>query len=190
MKLRLCWIIPTLDEGGAEKQLCLLAKGIDREIFEPLVITLTRSGPRLAELQNHGIPVVEIKKRGKFDPLAYFRLVKAIRNFAPHLVHTWLFAANSYGRMAALHARVPIIFGGERCVDPWKGLGHSIIDRNLAKCTTGIICNSSSIADFYASRGIDRLRFHIIPNGVEPTLPCRSQESKLPNEWKSIPTDF
>lgn len=169
MKIRICWIIPTLEEGGAEKQLCLLAKGIDRQRFEPLVVTLTRSGPRLADLQNHGVPVVEIKKRGKLDPLALRRLTKMVRSFAPHIVHTWLFAANSYGRMAALQAKVPVIFGGERCVDPWKGLTHAIIDRSLAKRTTGIITNSSAIADFYAARGIDPKKFHIIPNGVEPS---------------------
>ena len=169
MTLRVCWIIPTLDEGGAEKQLCLLAKGIDRDAFEPLVITLTRSGPRLAELKNSGVPMIEIGKRGKLDPLAYLRLTKAIRNFAPHIVHTWLYAANSYGRLAALQARVPVIFGGERCVDPWKSLSHAIVDRNLAKRTTGIIANSSSIADFYESRGIDRQKFHIIANGVAPS---------------------
>jgi glycosyltransferase involved in cell wall biosynthesis len=167
MTLRICWIIPTLDEGGAEKQLCLLAKGIDRNAFEPLVITLTRSGPRLSELQSHGVPVIEIGKRGKLDPFAYLRLTKAIRNFAPHVVHTWLYAANSYGRLAALQARVPIVLGGERCVDPWKGFSHGVVDRFLAKRTSGIIANSQSIAEFYAARGISRDKFHIIPNGVE-----------------------
>jgi glycosyltransferase involved in cell wall biosynthesis len=167
MTLRICWIIPTLDEGGAEKQLCLLAKGIDRNAFEPLVITLTRSGPRLPELQRHNIPVVEIQKRGKLDPFAYLRLKNAIRKFAPDVVHTWLYAANSYGRMAALQARVPIILGGERCVDPWKSFSHGVVDRYLAKRTTGIIANSQSIADFYVARGIKREKFHIIPNGVE-----------------------
>ncbi len=167
MKIRVCWIIPSLDEGGAEKQLCLLAKGIDRDRFEPLVITLTRSGPRKADLVNNNIPVCEIDKRGKINPLAFIRLLKAIRRFSPHIVHTWLFSANSYGRFAALWAKVPIILGGERCVDSWKGASHGIIDRSLAKRSTGILTNSSAIADFYAARGIDRQKFHVIPNGVE-----------------------
>ncbi len=168
MKRRICWIIPTLDEGGAEKQLCLLAKGIDRDRFEPLVITLTRSGPRRAELDSAGVPVVDIHKRGKLDPTAWFRLLKAIRSFKPDLVHTWLFAANSYGRAAALRCKVPVILGGERCVDPWKTLKHDLIDRWLAKRTAGIVTNSSGVVDFYAARKIAREKFHIIPNGIEP----------------------
>ncbi len=187
MTLRICWIIPTLDEGGAEKQLCLLAKGIDRDVFEPLVITLTRSGPRLSELHDYGIPVVEINKRGKLDLFAYLRLTKAIRDFAPDVVHTWLYAANSYGRLAAFHARVPIILGGERCVDPWKGMSHGVVDRYLAKRTTGIIANSHSVADFYALRGIERKKFHIIPNGVEPSTVVPISRSEAAQRMKVDP---
>ncbi len=190
MKIRVCWIIPTLDEGGAEKQLCLLAKGIDRDRFEPLVVTLTRSGPRKADLTLHGIPVVEINKRGKFDPLALFRLTKAIRSFAPQIVHTWLFAANSYGRFAALRANVPVILGGERCVDPWKGSIHGIIDRSLAKRTTGILTNSSSIVDFYAARGIAREKFHIIPNGVESFEATPISRAEAANRMGVDPNHF
>jgi glycosyltransferase involved in cell wall biosynthesis len=166
MKIRVCWIIPTLDEGGAEKQLCLLASGIDRERFEPFVITLTRGGPREAMLQQASVPIVSINKQGKLDPFAWFRLVRTLKNIAPDVVHTWLFAANSYGRAAAMRAKVPVIFGGERCVDPWKTGYHAFVDRYLAKRTTGLITNSQGVVDFYSRRGIDRGKFHVIPNGI------------------------
>ncbi len=169
MKRKICWIIPTLDEGGAEKQLCLLAQGIDRNRFEPLVITLTRSGPRRSSLDKANVPVVEINKRGKFDLAAWFRLTSAIKKFSPHVVHTWIFAANSYGRAAALRCKVPVIYGGERCVDPWKTAAHGWVDRFLAKRTTGIITNSQGVVDFYSQRGIAACRFVIIPNGVAAT---------------------
>ncbi len=42
-RLKLALIIPTLDQGGAEKQLMLLATRIDRSKFEPHVITLTEA---------------------------------------------------------------------------------------------------------------------------------------------------
>jgi glycosyltransferase involved in cell wall biosynthesis len=169
MKRKICWIIPTLDEGGAEKQLCLLAQAIDRNRFEPLVITLSRSGPRKVALDNAGVPVIEINKRGKLDLFAWFRLTKAIQNFSPDIVHTWVFAANSYGRAAALRCKVPIVFGGERCVDPWKTLFHNVIDRYLAKRTHGIITNSQGVVDFYAQRGIDPQKIFVIPNGIGPS---------------------
>jgi glycosyltransferase involved in cell wall biosynthesis len=190
MKIRVCWIIPTLDEGGAEKQLCLLAKNIDRSRFEPMVITLTRSGPRRAELDQSAIPTLGINKRGKLDPWAFFKLCRAISQFKPDIVHTWIFAANSYGRAAAMRCRVPVVLAGERCVDPWKGYGHGLIDRELAKRTTGIVTNSVGVVDFYVSRGIPREKFHIIPNGIEPSLAPKISRDDALNRMGLDPNRF
>ncbi len=118
--LKLALIIPTLDQGGAEKQLMLLATRIDRAKFEPHVITLTRSGPYQQELKQANVPCHSIEKRGKFDPFALRKLNALLRQIKPDIVHTWIFAANAYGRYAALRAKIPVILGGERCVDPWK----------------------------------------------------------------------
>ena len=118
MKLRVCLIIPTLDQGGAEKQISLLARGLDRNDFEAIVIVLTRTGPRESELLESGIAVHHIHKRAKLDPFAWLRLRKLLKQLKPDIVHTWLFAANAYGRSAALSAKVQMILGSERSVDP------------------------------------------------------------------------
>lgn len=168
MKLRVCLIIPTLDQGGAEKQLCLLASGLNRDRFEPIVVTLTRGGPREAQLKQSGVRVVHIDKKAKLDPFAWRRLRSLLVELKPDIVHTWLFAANAYGRSAALSAGVKTILGSERSVDPWKGKGQLIIDRWLASRTQGITCNSTAIADFYDAHGISKKYFEVIPNGIEP----------------------
>jgi len=59
-----------------------------------------------------------------------------------------------------------VVFAGERCVDPWKGRGHFIIDRYLARKTDAIITNSHGVVDFYAQNGIPADRFVVIPNAV------------------------
>lgn len=120
MTCRLLLIIPSLDRGGAEKQLVLLARGLPRDRFDVHVAVLTRDGPLRASLEKAGVPVSLIGKRWKVDPFAYGRLLRQIRRLRPQLVHTWLFAANAYGRQAAVQAGVPHVVAGERCVDPWK----------------------------------------------------------------------
>ena len=37
------------------------------------------------------------------------------------MVQTWIFAANTYGRVAARLARVPVVVVAEMAVDLWKG---------------------------------------------------------------------
>jgi glycosyltransferase involved in cell wall biosynthesis len=164
-------IIPTLDRCGAEKQLTLLACGLPRDRFEVHVCALTRGGPWQAVLEAQGIPVTVIGKSWKFDPLAYLRLRRQIRRLRPDLVHTWIFAANAYGRQAAFSAGVPHVLAGERCVDPWKRWHELAVDRYLARRTERLITNSSGVRDFYVQRGIPADKWVIIPNGVEPAPP-------------------
>lgn len=168
MPTRLVHIIPTLDQGGAEKQLCLLCAHLDRQKYDVHVIVLTHTGPREQSLREAGIPLHFINKRGKFDPLAYMRLKRKLLELKPDIVHTWLFAANSYGRAAAKAAHVPVIIGGERSVDPWKGAWQIFIDKWLLRRTSAVITNTSAITEFYASRGVPTDRFVAIPNAVEP----------------------
>jgi len=167
MTHRIVHVIPTLDRGGAEKQLVLLATRLPRELFDVHVCVLTRSGPLVEPLQEAGIPVHRINKRWKVDPVAYRRLGACLRALRPDLVHTWIFAANSYGRAAARRVGVRRVVAGERCVDRWKVWHELAIDRFLARRTDAIVTNSRGVVDFYVSHGIDESKFVVIPNGIE-----------------------
>ncbi|MEX2172735.1 MAG: glycosyltransferase [Pirellulaceae bacterium] len=191
--IRLLLVIPTLVRGGAEKQLALLAAGLPRTEFDVHVAVLTHTGPLEATLQQAGVKVTLIGKRWKIDPGAYWRLRRLMRELRPDIVHTWLFAANAYGRQAALSADVKYIVAGERCVDPWKGAVQLAIDRVFARRTERIVTNSSGVKDFYVSRGLPADKFAIIPNGIGPFAPeesiSRAQllaELKLPCDARLI----
>ncbi|MAP07487.1 MAG: glycosyl transferase family 1 [Rhodopirellula sp.] len=173
--MKIALVIPTMDRGGAEKQVVLLAKGLHELGHDVRVFLLTRDGHRSEELRAAGVPVVVIGKRFKVDPTALFRLKKQLIDFAPDVVHTWLFAANSFGRVAAKWAGVPVIIASERCVDPWKKGWHFQIDRRLQKISQAITTNSSGVQDFYAANGLDPELFVVIPNGVESVESAVSQ---------------
>ncbi|MBW3541867.1 MAG: glycosyltransferase, partial [Planctomycetes bacterium] len=99
--IRLLSVIPTLDRSGAEKQFTLLATRLPKEEFDVHAVALTRGGPYATELEQAGVPLTVLGKRLKFDPLALVRLKRLIRRLQPDVLHTWLFAANAYGRIAA-----------------------------------------------------------------------------------------
>jgi glycosyltransferase involved in cell wall biosynthesis len=166
MRIKVCQIIPTLVQGGAEKQMALLAAQLDPERFESSVVVLTHSGPLEEQLRAHHIPVHFVGKRGKFDPFALRRLVRMLREIKPDVVHTWLFAANSYGRIGARRAKVPVIIAGERCVDTWKKGWNFFVDQRLLRITDAIVTNTAAVAEFYAGHGIPQSRFTVIPNAI------------------------
>jgi glycosyltransferase involved in cell wall biosynthesis len=172
--IRLLLIIPTLVRGGAEKQLALLATRLPRDEFDVHVAVLTHTGPLETQLHAAGIEVTVIGKRWKFDPLSYLRLRRHIQTLKPDIVHTWLFAANAYGRHAAIGTGVKHVIAGERCVDPWKASWQLAIDRALTRRTQKIVTNSSGVKDFYVSRGLPAEKFVIIPNGIDIANPPRT----------------
>jgi glycosyltransferase involved in cell wall biosynthesis len=187
-KPKIALVIPTLDQGGAEKQLCLLANGLPKDLFDVHVIVLTHTGPREAWLRERNIPMHFINKRGKLDPFAWWRLYKLFRSLKPDLVHTWLFAANAYGRSAALAAKVPVVAASERSVDPWKSEWQFWIDRFLVKRAPRITTNSSGVVDFYAKKGIESKYFSLIPNAVTP-LAAKDESKESVAERLGIPSN-
>ncbi len=177
MRTKILFIIPTLDRCGAEKQLTLLATNLPRDEFEVKVVVLTRDGPYSEELRAAGIPVVVIGKKCKLSLGAYFKLKREIKRFKPDIVHTWIFAANAYGRKAAFACRVPVVICGERCLDPWKAPWQNWIDAKLEPKTDVYAVNSQGIVDFYVERGIPKEKFAVIYNAVEvPPTPTESKE--------------
>ncbi|MGZ0168790.1 MAG: glycosyltransferase [Planctomycetales bacterium] len=166
--IKVLLLIPTLDRSGAEKQLTHLATGLPRAEFDVEVVALTRGGPYEEQLKSAGIPLTIIGKRWKFDPFALRRLRKLIADKQPDILHTWLFAANAYGRMAVGANPAPMVVVSERCVDSWKANWQLWFDRKLAPRTDRLIGNSQAVADFYADLGFPRDRMLVIPNGIEP----------------------
>lgn len=188
--IRVVLLIPTLDRSGAEKQCTLLATRLPRDQFDVHVIALTRGGPYADVLSAGGIPLTVIGKRARFDPSSFWRLRSELRRLQPVILHTWLFAANSYGRLCAgvvPHAKVVV---SERCVDSWKSGWQLWLDRRLISRTDRLVGNSNGVVDFYRELGVPNDKLVCIPNGIDlpeadPDSTVRAellQELKLPSD--------
>ena len=165
--LNVLQLIPTLDRSGAEKQMVMLAKGLPRDRFRVEVATLTRLGALEGELRNAGVPVTAIGKRFKLDLLALIRLTQFLKARKFDVVHSWIFAANTYGRVAARLARVPVVVVAEMAVDLWKGRSEQFIDRWLAGSCDRLVGNSHAVVDFYRKLGVPEDRLAMIYSGSE-----------------------
>ena len=75
-KKRIVFITPGITTGGAEKQLALLAKGLLRDDFSPLIVVLSKSesGQRLSDFD--GLHVVEINCRKLLNLASALRQVR------------------------------------------------------------------------------------------------------------------
>jgi len=177
--IKIAFVIPTLDQSGAERQLTLLATGLPRDQYQIKVIALNRGGPFADELRAAGIEVDVLGKRFRFDPLTYVRLWSALKSFRPDLVQSFLFAANSYVRLPGIMPkRCPVIVS-ERCVDSWKSGWQLSLDRRLVSRTSTMTANSESVAEFYRNVGVPGERITVIPNAMLSVVPAYTREQAL-----------
>lgn len=168
--IKICYVIGQLTKDGAERQLYELVKGINKKSFLPIVISLNEGDYWGEEIRKLNIQLIEIprKKNKEFNRL--FKLIKLIKAIKPDIVHTYMFSANSYGRIAAILTGVPIIIASERNlpeIGKDKNIYQIFCDKLLAMFSDGIICNSFKASDTLVKKySFNAKKIFTVHNGI------------------------
>jgi len=164
---RIAYVIGELGKGGAEYQLHELVRHLDRRRFEPAVFVLSTGGFWADPIRRLGVPVTELPRRGSADWRRVVRLRAALRAFAPDLLHTVLWAANVYGRVAAVGLGIPVVLAAERNVirrPAWQVAVERVLDR----VTDAYLVNCEAIrAELVSRGGLPRAKIDVVPNGID-----------------------
>ncbi len=165
--VRVAYVIGELGKGGAEYQLHELLRHLDRTRFAPHVFVLATEGYWAGPIRALDVPLVELPRRRSADPRRLGRLRAGIRAFAPHVLHTVLWSANVYGRLAAAGLGVPVVVAAERNLvrrPAWQ----VAVERLLDRMTDGYLVNCEAVADELAGHeGIARAKIRVVPNGID-----------------------
>ncbi|MER6481386.1 glycosyltransferase [Streptomyces filamentosus] len=163
-------VITGLGIGGAEQQLRLLLRHLP---VRGRVVTLTNPGPVALGIEADGTPVTHLGMTGNRDLGALPRLARIVRDGGYDLVHTHLYRACVYGRLAAR------LGGVRRVIATEHSLGESQIEgRPLSAGTralylaserlgTSTVAVSPSVARRLAAWGVAPERIEVVPNGIE-----------------------
>jgi glycosyltransferase involved in cell wall biosynthesis len=171
---RILHIVPSLARSGTTTQLALLLAGLPSSEFELHVAALDSGGPAAEDFRQLGIEPKIMGRRWKADPFAWWRLRRHLTELRPHLVQTWQFDANCYGRIAALSIGIGSMVATERAVDTWKSDLEFIIDRRLAMRTDRIVVDSAAVRAFYVFHGLPMEKLTVIPGGVTVATTVKS----------------
>ena len=94
-KIKILFVTTGLETGGAEVMLYNLLSKINRNYFEPTVISLMGRGIYGELIEQLDIPVRCVgMTAGKFTISAVFRIVKSIEQIQPDLIQGWMYHAN------------------------------------------------------------------------------------------------
>ena len=172
-RARVLFVIDELDIGGTEQQILELVKRLDRDRYVPMVACF-RPGRVSAEIESAGVPVFTLRKRAKLDLRLIASLVAFIRRERIDIVQTYLFTANTWARLAAIIARVPVIVTSERNVDMWEERFKPTIGRWLDRFTYRTTQKAWGVA-FVLPGKVTARRCVMLPPNEETVAPASSE---------------
>jgi glycosyltransferase involved in cell wall biosynthesis len=166
-KNKIVHIITSLNFGGAERMLFDLARGLKDSGLEVSVVTVVGGGPLVSDFEETGVPVKIFRKKGKIGFRVVWKIWRFLRRERPAIVHTHLFGGDTWGRIAAILARVPVIVSTEHNTNLDEGGFKRFVKKFLSLFTKRIVAVSEAVKKY--SITVDRIKekkIEVILNGI------------------------
>lgn len=173
---QICILITTtgLQTGGAEAMLIKLLSRLDRNIYRPVVVSLTTEGVLGQQIKNLGIELRSLNVNGPRSLLrGILDLRTIVKKCKPDILQGWMY----HGNFAAWLAK---LFAGDGAVLMWN-IRHSLHDLRLESLPLRLLIKLSAMI----SKKIDVC--------IYPSNTARSQHAKLnfrSKEDRTIPNGF
>ena len=166
--------------------LCRLLQGVDKERFDPAVISLADRGTLGDRVEALGIAVHPIgMKPGVPGPISLGRLLGVVRRLKPDLIQGWMYHGNLAAQLAGSLAarRIPVLWNIRQSLyslDFEKpGTVAAIkLGARLSKLPARILNNSQTSATQHEAIGYQAGKTCIILNGFDTELFVPSAEAR------------
>ena len=172
--MRILFLTASLEAGGAERQLSVLARGLHVRGHDVRVLTFYDRGRLKDELVAAGVSVQSLGKSGRWDLIGLLpRLISAIRAAQPDIVHSYLTVPNIAAALIRPLLGVRVLVWGIRYAD----LDLAAYDRitrltyrwqpRLARCADLVIANSEAGRTMALREGYPAARLAVVANGID-----------------------
>jgi len=159
-------LIPTLEGGGAERQLAYLGSGLRDRGWDITVASLRR-GVNTELLVGAGVRLLPIKNASPRDPLLLPRILRLIRGLDPDIVHTWLPSMDLLGGISTSLLRVPWVASERSQPDAWPpGIRTRSRQSLILKRARILVTNSETAVARYLELGAREALVRCVPNGI------------------------
>lgn len=184
---RICYIIPSLNVGGTERQLIYLVRSLAKD-YEITVVCTRESGALSGEAHRAGAKIEVLDTPSAWDPRIRRRVMHVLRERRPDIVHTFLFGFDWAANAAARRFGVPVIISSRRELPLWMKWRHIAMQKLANRYVDCVVANSEAVAQYAikAEKAVPAL-FRVIYNGVDADAFCSQMDPHIIRERYRIP---
>jgi glycosyltransferase involved in cell wall biosynthesis len=164
LSLNILHCIPSLGNGGAERQLSILAPA-QIATGARVHVAYVYAGAHLRTLQDSGIELHQIPASGNHDVRIVKGLWSLLSSEAPDVVHTWLPQMDLVGGVLALSRGRPWILSERSSGAAYMSrLKERVLRRNLGRWADAVVANSEAGSALWSGTLRRGARSHVIRN--------------------------
>ncbi len=197
--MKIVFLTRTLNQGGAQRQLVALAKGLKERGHSVHVMVFYANGFFEKELRTHEVDVRILHRRGRWDVISMWRQMKKIvQEMNPDILHGYLETPNVCA--AFLRRTVPqakVVFGIRASAIDYKQYDFMIrimnwIEARTARYADVVIANSHAGAADVIRAGFPTEKVVVIPNGIdtERFAPNAEAGKIVRQQWRMKEDEF
>jgi glycosyltransferase involved in cell wall biosynthesis len=150
--MRILFLIPSLEGGGAERQLSYLAKDLTR-FGVNVHVGYLREGPYLQPLQEAGVSTHCLGPLSNSSPLLPWKIHQLIRRVQPKLIQTWLTQMDILGGLAASWSRIPFVLSERTSSAFYTTNWKDRLRVAIGKRANAIVANSNGGIEYWQVQG-------------------------------------
>ncbi len=169
-KIKILFAVANMGVGGAQRIVVDQTNMIDKDFFDPYLITLNSEGKSslFLDLRLSRKKIVFFLFSSYFNLGYWIKLIRWMKKEQFDIVFCNLILANNVVRVAAFLAGVKKIIIAEHNLYPAKKRAQFIVDRILAFITHKIFAVSYDVKNFLIERGgIPSCKVEVIYNGID-----------------------
>jgi glycosyltransferase involved in cell wall biosynthesis len=176
--MKILYVTTGLETGGAEIMLYQLLSRINREQFNPTVISLMDRGTVGDRIESLGIPVYTIgMELGTPTLNAIWKLIQKVREIQPDLIQGWMYHGNIAAKFASIFyfRQIPILWSIHHSISSLKSekkltIALIKLGASITKSIQQVIFVSQNSKNQHETLGYKSDNSCIIANGFDVSL--------------------
>lgn len=192
-KINLMYIIESMNNGGAEMLAIRLSDKIDHDLFNPVICSLSDSGPLKEVIKEKGIAHVSLGKGSGKDLKLAYRLRRLLKEKDIHIVHTHNQGPLIYASLAMRFLPKKKLVHTEHInmeTEISYSARHKTYQKILFRFLDGFISIAMHLTNYFcANYGLRPEKVVTIPNGINVEEFTRIEKTRYLLDELALPDD-